>query len=516
MNFPDFQTNAISDAKSRISKLIYRGRPQEDFLFSNLNDWQSSGVRKFMLTAQNYYANDNDIKDRKRYFIDRKGIKQEAVNLSNSKLAHPFLRKLTNQKVNYLLSREFSVQCDDDLFNDALTEYFNKKFFNMLKNIGRDSIVNGLAWAQIYYDATGKLNFKRIPSEEVIPLWADADHTILEAVLRTYIITQYLPDGTKKEIIKVEYHTSEGVWYYEQTDKGLKPDPDKEAGARGHFIVSQEFRDNKGNTMVDENGNIIMENIEATWDKVPFIAFKYNSDEVSLLKLIKSLIDDYDVNTSDTSNHLQDIPDSIKVVKNYDGMDKTEFTQNLNLFRTAFVSSDGDVTALTTPLDVAALDSHLNRLRKDIYEAGSAVDTQEVSLGNASGVALKFRYADLDADTDDMANEFSAALEELIWFIKVDLLNKGLGDFMETIFDIIFNTDGIVNENEIITDAKNSIGIISDETIIGNHPWVINIQEEMDRVKKEKEEKLKEMQDMMGDEMTPGFGQTGGSKDGEE
>ena len=113
------------------------------------------------------------------------------------------------------------------------------------------------------------------------------------------------------------------------------------------------------------------------------------------------------------------------------------------------MSGDGDVKALTTPLDVAALDSHLNRLRKDIYEAGSGVDTQEISLGNASGVALKFRYADLDTDTDDMANEFTASLEELIWFIKVDLLNKGLGDFLETKFDIIFNTDGIVNSQRL-------------------------------------------------------------------
>ena len=107
------------------------------------------------------------------------------------------------------------------------------------------------------------------------------------------------------------------------------------------------------------------------------------------------MIDDYDPTTSDTSNNLQDIPNSIKVAKNYDGTDKGEFTQNLAIFRTAFVSGDGDMKVIETNMDVAAIDSHLNRLRKDIYEAGNGVDTQEVSLGNASGVALKFRYATL-------------------------------------------------------------------------------------------------------------------------
>lgn len=516
MIFPDFQTNAMLDIKSKISRLANSGKPQEDFLFSNLNEWQESDARKFMLTAQDYYKNDNDIKDRKRYYIDRKGVRQEATNLANSKLSHPDMRKLTNQKVNYLLSKEFSIQCDDEKFSELLGEYLDKKFLKMIKNVGRDAVVNGLAWVQVYYDRLGNLKFKRIPTEEVIPFWADADHTILDAALRVYTITQYLPDGVKKEITKVEYHTTEGVWYYEKTDRGLKPDPDKGEGVKGHFIIPQEMVDEDGNVMVDEDNNPIMTNVQMTWDKVPLIAFKYNADEVSLLKLVKSLIDDYDLNTSNTSNHLQDIPDSIKVVKNYDGTDKTEFTQNLNIFRTAFVSGDGDVKALTTPLDVAALDSHLNRLRKDIYVAGSGVDTQEVSLGNVSGVALKFRYADLDSDTDDMASEFAASLEELIWFIKVDLLNKGLGDFLETKFDIIFNTDGIVNESEVIVAAKNSVGIISDETIRANHPWVTDAQEEGNRMSRESEEKMKQMQEVMGEGIVPGFGEEDPDEGGEE
>ena len=505
MFFLNYQNSAMNEIKNKITKLSNHGRPQEEFLFANINEFQDSEKRKTMLTAQDYYKNENDIKDRKRYYIDRKGVKQEVTNLSNSKLLHPFMRKLTNQKVNYLLSKELSIQCDNELFSEALGEYINKKFLKMLKNVGKDAIVNGIAWVQVYYDYDGKLNFKRIPSEEIIPFWADADHTILEAVIRYYTIIQYLPDGVQKEVVKVEYHTPEGVWYYIKGDRGLKPDPDRGDGIKGHFIISQEVKDKEGQSQFDEEGNPIMQDVQATWDKVPFIAFKYNSDEISLLKWVKSLIDDYDINTSDTSNNLQDVPNSIKVVKNYDGTDKGEFVQNLATFRTAFVSGDGDMTAIETKMDIAAIDSHLNRLRKDIYEAGSGVDTQEVSLGNASGVALKFRYADLDSDTDDMASEFAAALEDLIWFVKVDLLNKGIGDFTEEVFEVIFNTDSIINEEEIIKSAKESVGIISDETIMANHPWVTDTQAELDRFAKEKESKMAEMQELM-KQQNPGFG----------
>lgn len=487
MLFNDYQTLSMLEVKTKISKLTNLGKPELDFLYYNIHDWLQSDKREYMLTAQSYYNNDNDIVDRKRYYIDRKGVKQEAENLSNSKLAHPFMRRLVNQKVNYLLAKEFTVHAQESDLGTKLSEkYFNKRFRSFIKNVGREAIVNGIAWVQVYYDDRGELCFKRIPSEEIIPFWEDSEHTVLSAVIRVYTITQYNSNGNKKEVKKVEYHTLNGVWYYILGDRGLKPDPDMGENLKGHFTVSQE--------QVDSEGNKSMVDVEATWDRMPFVAFKYNNDEISLLKWIKPLVDDYDINTSDNSNNLQDVPNSIKVVKGYDGTDKGEFVQNLATYRTAFVAGDGDMSALVTPLDSISVENHLNRLKKDIYEAGSGVDSQDQNLGNVTGVALKFRYAALQMDTNDMANEFSVALDELIWFIKVDMKNKGLGDYMDTTYDIIFNTDIIINESEVINDARNSVGIISDETIIANHPWVIDVAEEQKRINKELDEQLQNQQ----------------------
>lgn len=494
---PEYQNLSLSDVRSRITRLAYIGKPEQQFLYSNITDWEQGKKRKLMLDAQRYYRNDNDIVGRKRYYIDRKGNRQELKNLSNSKLAHPFMRKLTNQKVNYLLSRDFSVVCGNETFADELNNYFDKSFRRMLKTVGRDAVVNGIAWLQVYYDKKGQLKFKRIPPEEIIPFWADAEHTELDGILRVYKITKFLKSGYKQHIQKVEYHTLSGVWYYEMGDKGLIPDPDMSEGPQGHFAVGQE---------VDSDGNITAQPFQAVWERVPFVAFKYNADEISLLKWVRPLIDDYDKNTSDTSNNLQDVPNNIKVVRNYDGTDKGEFVENLATFRTAFVSNDGDMTTLNTPLDTTAIDSHLNRLKKDIYDAGNGIDTQDDNLGNASGVALRFRYAGLEMDASDMGNEFRASLECLIWFIAVDLAAKGLGDFVEEDVDIIFNTDIIVNESEVILDAKNSAGIISDETIIANHPWVRSVEEEQENLRKQREEALAEMQSAIMTESS--FGQT--------
>lgn len=478
------------DIKSRISRLENMGEPEKAFLYANITDWLNSPTRQLMIKAQEYYNNDGEINERKRYYIDRQGVKREADNLTNSKLAHPFMRKFVNQKVNFLLAKEYTIVTPNEAFNDAILEYMDKKFRQILKNVGRDAVINGIAWLQVFYDKEGKLSFKRIPSQEVIPFWDDVEHTSLNSVIRVYTITQYTKDGYKKTVDKVEYYTPNGVWYYVIGEKGLMPDPDMPQGQNvtGHFTVTKEVKDNKGNV------NPIT--AQANWDKVPFVAFKYNSDEMSLLKWTKPLIDDYDVNTSDMSNTLQDVPSSIKVVKNYDGTDKGEFVQNLATYRTAFVNDDGDMKTLETPIDVQAIKEHLDRLRKDVYDAANCVDTQIESLGNVTGVALKFRYAGLQMDANDMANEFSQAIDELVWFMKVDMLNTGIGDFMQDKLDIIFNTDIIINESEVINDARNSVGIISDETIIGNHPWVIDIVKEQKLLKAQQEEELRQQQEL--------------------
>ena len=121
--FLDYESQAMSEINTRLKRLSNTGRPQEAFLYAAITEFEDSDAYDMMEQAQKYYGNDNDIIERKRYYIDRKGIKQEVTNLSNTKLPHPFLKKLTNQKVNYLLGKELTIQSDDDKFSEELGKY---------------------------------------------------------------------------------------------------------------------------------------------------------------------------------------------------------------------------------------------------------------------------------------------------------------------------------------------------------------------------------------------------------
>lgn len=429
----------------------------EEKIKRQITKYRGTEQYQTMEVAQRYYRNQGDILHRVREYLDRRGVKVEIASLSNARLAHPYMRKLTLQKVNYLLSKELTLQTDNEALASVLRGHFTHEFLNVLKSLGKDAVVNGLAWLQVYYDDEGKLKFKRIPPREIVPVWADIEHRDLERVIR-----EIYEENDKGETVRIlEVYDADAKYRFSDDGKG-KMLLESESS---HF------------TNYDEKVN---------WGKPPFVCFRYNDDEMSLLTSIKSLVDDYDLHRSTLSNEIQDVPNSIKKVKNYDGTDKNEFMQNLALFRTAFVSGDGDIEMLLTPIDSDAIMAHIKRLRKDIFDAGNGVDAQSEDLGIASGVALRFRYLDLDGDCQGMANEFNKSLRQLIWFIMHDEGMKGM-DFTEESIEIIFNTDTIVNEMELIQGAAVSDGIISRETIMSNHPWVRDVKEEMRRVQSEQD-----------------------------
>lgn len=449
----------------------------EQIIQLEINEWRNSEKRKWMQIGDRYYRNKTDILERKRTVIGADGAKEIVGNLANNKLANGFARKLVDQKVGYLLGKPISIQLEKKKqYLDVLNEIFNKDMLRRLQSTGKEAVNKGIAWWFVYYDEDGKLSFKKMRSEEIIPLWRDEAHTILDAVIRDYEVVVY--EGLRRTTVrKIEWWDANGVRRYTTNGTGLVPDV--EAGAEGsHFTVVSGDKEQPMN-----------------WERVPFIAWKYNEEEQPLVEIIKSLVDDYDRNKSDNSNNLEDLPDSIYVVKNYGGTNAGEFRKNIAKYRTAFVETDGGVDTIGLQINTEAYKTHMEQSRKDIYEFGRGVDTQGVDIGSApSGVALRFLYSDLDLDASMIETEFQASLEQLRWFIDTHLYNTTGVDYSDEDVTFIFNRDMPIDEASIVGNIKESVGILSDETLVAQHPWVTDVQAELERIKQQKEADLAESQ----------------------
>ena len=422
----------------------------EEIIVNEIREWDNSPIKSDMLSGWKYYRNE-----------------QESVIKSG------FVRKLTKQKNDYLLGKPFSVKGENEGYLSFLNYIFNAAFRQKLKRTGVQAITKGIGWMQVYLD-NNCIGFQVIPSEEVIPLWLDAAHTKLEGVIRTYYREEY--EGmSKKNVRHVEYWDSHGVKRY--VLDGGRLIKDVEGGDSAHLTI---------------NGK------ENNWERVPFIAFKYNDDELPLLKGLRSMIDDYDKQKGIIAKLLQDIPNFVYVLKNYGGADLAEFLSDLKKYKAVKTEEDGDVDKLQADIDINAYDIYMQQARKDIYEFGRGVDTQAVDLGNASGQALKFRYADLDMDCNDMEVEFKAGMQSLLWFVNRYLALTGKGNYLSEQVDFVFNRDVVINEAEAISECANSKDIISDATIIANHPWVEDAKEEEKRLEEQRRNQAKEQREKFG------------------
>ena len=276
----------------------------------------------------------------------------------------------------------------------------------------------------------------------------------------------------KKSRKKVEYHHHNGVNYYVVDGAHLIPDVLAGLSRDYHFILGEQ---------------------KLLWEHIPLIHFRYNEEEQPLVELVQSLVDNINTQASVNADLLADIPNFIYKLVNYGGTDLAEFLTDLMKYRVIKLDTDGDLDKLQADIKTEAVENDIARSRKSIYEFGRGVDTTIEDLGNASGVALKFRYADLDTDCNNLESEMLSSIEHMLWFITHYKSMIGEGDFTEEKVKFVFNRDIIINEAETVEMCEKSVGIIDDKTNRENHPWYT--PEVEDRLKEQQEEEKKQMED---------------------
>jgi len=75
-----------------------------------------------------------------------------------------------------------------------------------------------------------------------------------------------------------------------------------------------------------------------------------------------------------------------------------------------------------------------------------------------------------------------------LYFIDLHLINTGAGDFTKEEVTITFNTNLPMDESITIQNCQNSTGIVSKRTITSHHPWVTDLDAEVEQLEKEEKE----------------------------
>lgn len=444
-----------------------------------VSNWLNSKERKEMLTAKRYFEGYHDILQRERTVINESGGLSPVHNLPNNRLIDNQYRKLVEQKTNYALGKPMTIATSSDNYLQELNKIFNKKLLRQIRVLGEEAVNGGIAWLYPYYGADGEFKIKVFPSYEVLPIWTDNSHTELAKAIRVYGDSELLENGTTKEITVVEVYSENGIDRYIKDGNSFNLHP-----TLPHINYMR------------------IDDTEYNWQRIPIIPFKYNSKEIPLIRNVKSLQDSLNQVLSNFQNNMEEDPrTTILILKNYDGTNIPEFRRNLATYGVVKVHTvdgvQGGVDTLKVEVDAANYQALLMQLKRAIVENGRGFDAKEERMdGDPNQMNIESMYTDIDLDVNQMETEFQAGFEELKWFIDQHLIHIGKGDFSEEKVEFIFNRDIFINEDAIIDNCVKSVGILSNKTILGRHPWVADIQHELKQIEEDKQAELQEMEEM--------------------
>lgn len=447
----------------------------EKVLEIEIKNFKKSKKLKNMITGMKYADGEHDILNKKRTAIGADGDLQIIENLPNNRIVDNQYLRMLSQKVNYILGKPLTVDSEDETYKELLSQIINKSFNRTLKRVCEDAYNCGVGFLYVRRDKDGKLAFKRFNPTECVPVWEDSEHTKLEMFARLYKVAEYEGE-TVKATERVEVYTRGGIVRYIYSNGQLLEDIENPGGAYYNEV--------------DEYGK----SMEYPWLDIPVIAFKYNAKEIPLINKVKCLQDAINTIESmylDTSE--EDSGNTILVLKNYDGENLGEFRRNLAEYRAIKVRStdgmQGGVETISVKVNPENYKTVLSLLKQALIENAMGYDAKDDRLaGNPNQMNIQSMYSDIDLDTNNLETEFQASLEELLVFIDLYLLDTDKGDYRSTQADFIFTRDIMMNQTEAIQNVIASSAVLSKETTISKHPWVVDVGQELERLKAESEE----------------------------
>lgn len=446
---------------------------EADFLARELSEWETSRTRRRQLLGELYYRGEQQILHRKRTVIGPEGAPVEVTNLPNARLLDNQYARLLDQKLNYLLGRPPLVTSDDRAYERALREALGRGFFRALRGAAHDALAAGCGWLFACPDGAGGLSLRRFRPWDVLPFWADADHTALDAVLRVYEREAYGPRG-KEKARYAELYTPDGVFRYRREGRALVPDRP--------FCVPYVTARQDGRTF------------PLSWGSLPVFPVKYGPEELSLLDRVQSLQDAVNLILSNFVNGMQEDPrNTILVLVNYDGQNLGEFRRNLAAYGAVKVRSDagapgGDVRTLSLEVSAENYRAVLELLSRALVENARGYDAKDLrAAGTPNEMNLRSVFSDADLDADVLEAELQAAFQAIVPF--ADACLRAGGRPAGAGASLIFNRDTIVNESQVIADVAGSASLLSRETLLEQHPWVEDVPLELERLRRENKQK---------------------------
>lgn len=289
----------------------------------------------------------------------------------------------------------------------------------------------------------------------------------------------------------VELNTVAGCYYYPYTDVKTQ----KLAGyvctvmtdgTQYDFKITESFAI-KGE--ITETANLFgMVNLIEVWN---------NNERQGDFEQLISLIDAYNTLQSDRLNDKEQFVNALMVLKGQTLGDtsgeKTETYRDIKDTGVIEITAESAVEYLTRQFDEASVEVLRKSVENDLHKFSCVpAMTDENFSGTVSGVAMKYKLLGLEQITKIKERYFAEGVKERLKLFKRIAEVKGQGTFDVDDIQIIFTRSLPANAIELSQIIGNLTGIVSQETLLSQIPFVEDPKQEIKRMAEEKKKASEE------------------------
>lgn len=371
----------------------------------------------------------------------------------NNKIANPYASYITDTLVGYFVGEPITYTSENEALMEQIKdclEYNDEADENM--EIAKDCSIYGVGYEMLYVDEDKQLRFKNLDPRECIPVYDKGLQHDLLAFIRL-VLNVDMTSATDKEYYVVEIITDKEIYRYTTS------------------------------TAIGELKILTPPEIHY-FGMVPIAIYKNNEELTGDFEKVVSLIDAYDKMESDTLNDFEYFVDCYLALSGFtaDPEDIAQMKEN----RVLLLDEGTDAKWLTKNVSDTHVENLKNRLDANIHKFSKCPDMSDENFAsNASGVAIKYKLLGTENVVAIKERKFKKGLQH-----RFEIMSNFFG-LLNQCFDwrdikITFTRNIPSNDADIANVINQLKDVVSTETLLAQIPFVDDVQEEMDRLEKEK------------------------------
>ena len=370
------------------------------------------------------------------------------VSKPNNKIVNPYAQYITDTFTGYFLGEPVAYSCSE---SEELLERVNDIFnYNdeaaVNAELAKDASIYGVAYELLYTDENADIRFKKIDAVKAIPIF---DNTLEEDLLHFIRYYDDIDIMTDKKTTYIEVYSRDCIRYY-----------------------------------VDSNTMKLTEERPHAFKAVPIIIYQNNEEQLGDYESVISLIDAYDLITSDSVNDMQYFADCYLALYGMNGTEPEDIAA-MKEQRVLLMETDARAEWLTKQINDTYVENLKNRLDTQIHKFSRCpAMTDSDFAANASGVAMKYKLMGIETATSKKERAFKKALQRRLELI-CNIFSVMGSDYDYRSIQMNFTRNIPANMVEV-ADVITKVGhLLSQETQLNLLPLDLVAEEEKARIEAE-------------------------------